>query len=47
LVREKAGLHQDVDHVEDDEHVFELLENLQETISNYQVCALPDVSSPF
>jgi hypothetical protein len=43
LVREKARLHQDVDHTEDDEHVFELLEDLQETISSYQVCSLSDV----
>jgi hypothetical protein len=43
LVRETVGSPQDVDHAEDDEHVFELLDNLQEKISKYEVCSLTDV----
>ena len=35
---EKPGLRRLADHIQDDEDVSGLLEDLQESISDYQVC---------
>ena len=37
--RGNLGLQRLTDHVQDDEVLFGLLEDLQEVISNYQVCS--------
>jgi len=43
----KSNLQRFADHVQDDEDVAGLLEDLREAISDYQVCSLPWLSSRY